>query len=118
LFGSLVGDGLSKEGENFVHLLAENSRLRNLPAIATLYEKYRAATEQTIDVKVTTAIELSEDYKKRLAKFLDEKLNGKTELDCEVKPELLGGILIRAGDRVIDSSLIGQLSKLREALVD
>lgn len=113
---SVCGDKLSAAANNLVTVLAENKRLILLPEIASLYEEMKAALENTVDVVVTSAKELSSDQADTLAAALKARLNSEVRLSSEVDESLIGGAIIRAGDLVIDGSVTGKLSKLAEAM--
>lgn len=105
---------LDAERTNFIRLLAENNRLTVLPDIYALFKEARAAQEQTIVVQVQSAVPLEEAYKQKLVKALTKRLQRQVELQCEIDPSLLGGVLVRAGDTVIDGSIRGKLNRLNE----
>ena len=116
LFTDILEQVLDQERKNFIRLLAENRRLPVLPAIAELFAIYRAEHEKTMDVHVTSAIELNDVYKEKLIKKLTQRLKRRVSLQCEIDPLLLGGAVIRAGDMVIDGSVRGKLNRLLESL--
>lgn len=110
------GDGLNGAGQNFIRLLVENSRLSLLPEIVALYETSRAEAEGVIKVQVTSAWPLSSEEERKIAAALKTRLQREIKLTATVDKSLLGGAVIRAGDRVIDGSVRGQLGKLAHAL--
>ena len=112
----LCGDSINAEGRNFVAILADNKRLALLPEICSLFEQYKANLEKTVEVEVHSAFALGEDTQQRLADVLKQKLEREVRVDTEVDESLLGGVLIRAGDLVIDGSVRGRLNKLAEAM--
>lgn len=101
---------------NFVRVLAENHRLELLPNIQQQFEVHKAALEQSVEVKVTSAFELDSDSEAKLAKALKARLQQDISITTKVDKELLGGIVIRAGDLVFDGSIRGRLAKLAESL--
>lgn len=103
---------------NFIKVLAENRRLNVIPEINELFAEQRAASEKVLQVEVDSVIELSEDYQKKLIKILTKKLGSEIKLKCVINKDLMGGLLIRAGDLVIDSSIRGQLERMKENLVN
>lgn len=110
------GDKLNATGQNFIRLLVENSRLSLLPEIAALYEASRAEAEGVLKVQVTSARPLSSAEEDKIAAALKARLQREIKLTATVDKSLLGGAVIRAGDRVIDGSVRGQLGKLAHAL--
>jgi F-type H+-transporting ATPase subunit delta len=112
----VCGDKLNDAAKNLVAVLAENKRLPLLPEIAALFEELKAQLQNTVDVVVTSAYELTSDQADKLAQALKAKLNCDVRLSSEVDESLVGGAIIRAGDLVIDGSVTGKLSKLAEAM--
>lgn len=110
------GTKLSVAQSNFIRILLENHRLILLPEIAAIFEMMRAETEKIVDVVVTSAFDLSESQKQKITTALKVRIQREIRLDCKVDPELLGGVVIRAGDRVIDGSARTRLSELANAL--
>ena len=112
----VCGDALDQHGAGFISILASNKRLPLLPDISALFEQYKANQEKTVDVKVYSAFEVAEDTRQTLAQVLRQKLERDVNVDSEIDTSLLGGVLIRAGDLVIDGSVRGRLNKLAEAM--
>ena len=113
---AVCGGKLSKTAHNFIKLLVENKRLLVLPEILDMFEALRAEAEKSVDVVVTSAFELNEAQKKKIAAALKVRMGREIKLSCETNRELLGGIVIRAGDKVIDGSARTRLSELAVAL--
>ena len=113
---ALSGDKISATGQNFIRLLVENQRLVLLPEIAEMFEAMRAEAENSVDVVVTSAFDLNEAQKQKITAAMKKRLNREIKLSCEINRELLGGIIIRAGDSVIDGSTRTHLSKLANVL--
>jgi F-type H+-transporting ATPase subunit delta len=103
---------LDPDGANLIRLLSENRRLELLPEIAALYEALRADAENRIAAEVTSAYEVSETQLKAIAGALQRRLGREIDLTTRIDPALLGGIVIRAGDLVIDGSVQGKLRTL------
>lgn len=114
---TVCDDYLDTHGKNFVRLMAENDRLELLPAVAELFEELKALYEKTVDVAITSAVELSEEQVAAISKRLSEKLGRKVNINSETDASLLGGMFIRAGDMVIDASVKGKLNELSDALM-
>jgi F-type H+-transporting ATPase subunit delta len=107
---------IDKEGENFVKLLVANGRLPLIPFIRALYEQHRAETEGYVDVEVRTAYAMSKDEQKRLSEALQKAFNKKPRIQTSVDASLIGGFIARAGDKVVDGSIKGQLQQLAKRL--
>ena len=115
-FVEVCGDKLDAKVQNFIHVLAENDRLLLLPEIADLFELFKAEQEKSVDVEVTSAFALNNEQKDKLAKVLSARLSREVRLHATEDASLIGGVVIRAGDLVIDGSVRGKIAKLAEAL--
>ncbi|MFI8610314.1 F0F1 ATP synthase subunit delta [Pseudomonas sp. NPDC077649] len=115
-FIEVCGDKFDAQAQNFIHVVAENDRLALLPDIFAQFELYKAEQEKSIDVDVTSAFALSDEQQDKLAKVLSARLGREVRLHAAEDATLIGGVLIRAGDLVIDGSVRGKLAKLAEAL--
>lgn len=113
---ALSGDKANEIQRNFIKLLIESQRLTLLPEIVMLFEIMRAEAEKNVDVVVTSAFDLSEVQKQKITAALKKRMGREIRLSCETDRELLGGIIIRAGDKVIDGSARTHLSELANAL--
>ncbi len=113
---SVCQDKLNEQGRHFVSLLAQNRRLLALPYISELFEEMKASYEKTIDVKVVSATELTQQQTDNLKNKLTQKLGRQVQVNTQVDTSLIGGLIVEAEDMVIDSSMRGQLAKLSEAL--
>jgi F-type H+-transporting ATPase subunit delta len=113
---SICGKEISNKGQNLIRLLAENSRLALIPQIAEIFEILKATEENSVDVELSSAYELSDAVVKKLTEALQKRLDRKVKLHMTVDQQLIGGVVIRAGDTVIDNSVRGKLNKLAESL--
>lgn len=114
LFIDVLTPLLDNERKNFLLLLAKNKRLNALSAISELFNTYYAALEKVSTVRVVTAIEVQDDFKAKLTKALSTRTERDVTLECEIDPAILGGAIIHVGDRVIDGSIRGKLTRLLE----
>ncbi|KAF3977742.1 MAG: F0F1 ATP synthase subunit delta [Methylococcales symbiont of Iophon sp. n. MRB-2018] len=109
-------DQLNGEGSNLLKLLLENDRLLLTPQISELYESYKADHEGYIDVEVISAYTLTKEEQKKFATTLKKQLNKKVHITTSIDKSLIGGFLAKAGDKVIDGSIKGQLQQLAKKL--
>ena len=112
----ICGDELGAELRNFVAILASNKRLPLLAEIYSLFAQYKANFEKSVDVEVVSAFDLNDATTEKLAQVLGNKLERQVKVSTSTDNDLLGGVLIRAGDLVIDGSVRGRLNKLAEAM--
>ena len=116
VFVQVCGEKMDEKVKNFIRTLAVNKRLALLPFISRLFDSMKAQQEKSFDVEVTTAFALSDDLINTLAKSLSAKLDRKVSVQSSVDKSLLGGVVIRTGDMIIDGSVRGRLAKLAEAM--
>jgi len=107
---------LSGEGENFVRVLAQNGRLGLLPEIRTQFDALRNEREGVIEAQVVSAFELSKPQLADLVERLEKKTGKKVKAKVQLDKELIGGIKVVMGDKVIDGSARAQLGALETAL--
>lgn len=108
---------ISHEALNFLKLLIANDRLALVPDISLVFETYKAEDEGYLDVEVATAYAFSEDGEKKFAATLEKTFSKKVRMKVTVDKSLIGGVLVRAGDRVIDGSIKGRLQTMKKALI-
>ena len=113
---ALCGNKAGASGNNFIRVLVENQRLGLLPKIAAMFETMRAEAEKCVDVEVTSAFDLNDAQKQKIAAAMKQRLGREVRLACTTNRELLGGVVIRAGDKVIDGSAQNRLVELANAL--
>lgn len=101
---------------NFLGVLAANRRLAQLPAIIRDFTAFAAARRGEITAQVTAAHPLTAAQQKALAAKLKAGLGRDVALDVTVDPAILGGLVVRVGSRMIDSSLKTRLESLGQAL--
>ncbi len=114
----LDGAGVEKDGDftNAIRLLAENSRLPALPAIAAEYSALKQEAEGKIEVQITSAQELSGDQLDKIASSMAKRLGKEVTLTTAIDESLIAGAVITAGDLVIDGSASGRMQKLAVAV--
>ena len=116
LFISVLSGKLTGDAENFVRVLAENGRLKLLPEIRPQFEALKNEREGVVEAEVQSAFELSDAQLADLVQRLEKKTGRKVRARVSVDRELIGGIKVVLGDKVIDGSARAQLSALETAL--
>lgn len=99
--------------KNFLTQLAEHGRLALLPEIQQQFELLKANGLNETDVVIESAYPLSQSQELLIATRLEKRFGTKINSTVVVRPELIGGVIIRAGDQVIDDSALGKLEKMR-----
>jgi F-type H+-transporting ATPase subunit delta len=101
---------------NFLELLIEKHRM---PAIFRIRARYDALWEEAnrlLPVQITSAVELDEGTIKELGDRISEQTGRKVELSSSIQPDILGGIVVRVGNSVLDASIGNRLDQLRRAV--
>lgn len=117
VFIEVCGSVLNDQGKSLIKLLGENGRLDVMAEIAALYEELRATAEGTVQADVVSAAQLSDAQKQSIAAALKARLGRDVEMNCSTDESLLGGVVIRAGDLVIDGSVASKLNAMGHALL-
>ncbi|MCV9878875.1 F0F1 ATP synthase subunit delta [Brenneria izbisi] len=115
-FIAVCGDQLDEAGQNLIKVMAENGRLLVLPEVLEQFIQLRAAQESTVDVDVISASTLSEQQLSKIATAMEQRLSRKVKLNCKIDKSVMAGVVIRAGDMVIDGSIRGRLERLADVL--
>lgn len=115
-FSDVAGTAINDEGRNLLKVLAENDRFTLLPEIATLFEQLKAEAQGSVDVEITSAMEMTDDQQQAIAAALQKRLGREIKLTANIDPSLMGGAIIRAGDLVIDGSIQSRLKDMKAAL--
>ena len=108
--------GASELTTKFLLLLAAKRRLAVLPAIIAAFNRQVARLKGEVEADVTSARALSERETNELRAVLKAKLGREPRLDTKVDPTLLGGLVVKVGSRMIDSSIRTKLAGIRAAM--
>ena len=117
IFAKVLGEDQTAAVSNFLTLLAENNRLALLPEIQAEYEQLKSQNNNNVDVVIESAFPLSADQEQVLKAALEKRFNSTVSIVVEVNPALIAGVVIRAGDQVIDDSALNKLEKMRTRLL-
>ena len=102
---------------NFLLIVADRKREAVLPAIIKAYNRFLNEKRGIVEVKVTTARPLSDTQAEALSQQLGKKLNSRVILEKTIDPAIIGGVVVRVGDKLIDGSVGRQLKRLEMALL-
>jgi ATP synthase F1 delta subunit len=108
-----VIDGGNEYFVRFLELLAEKHRLPVLFRIRREFDALWAKEQKLLEVSVTSAVKLDEETVKGIGKKIEEQTGNRVELTSEVDPDLIGGLVIRVGNLVLDASVRNRLERLR-----
>jgi F-type H+-transporting ATPase subunit delta len=116
LFISILSGQLTGEAENFIRVLTENRRIDLLPEIRVQFEALKNEREGVVEAEVHSAFELSEEQVADLVQRLEKSTGRKVRAQVRIDKELIGGVKLVLGDKVIDGSARAQLAALETAL--
>jgi ATP synthase F1 delta subunit len=98
---------------NFLGLLIENHRMPVIFRIRGVYEQLWETENRMLPVHITSAIELDEATTESLGRRIGERAGRKVKLSAHVDPDILGGIVLRVGNSILDASIRNRLEQLR-----
>jgi F-type H+-transporting ATPase subunit delta len=113
---ALLGERVGPEGVNLAKLLVGANRIGDLDRIIVEYEVLADAGAGRVRAIATTAVPLSPADADKLEANLSRRLGAQVRLDKRVEPAIIGGLVLRIGDRVIDASVATRLQQLRRRL--
>jgi len=116
IFLNVCGEQVDSEGQNFLKVMAKNERLLVLPQVLEQFIELKAEFDQEVSVDVTSAVEVTAEQKTTLSAALEKRLARKVKLNCLVDASIVSGLVIKAGDMVIDGSVKGKLNRLATTL--
>ncbi len=99
---------------NFLKLLAERHRMPVLFRIRRDFDEMWAEEKKLLPVSVTSAVELDDKLVKDIGKRIEEQTGREVELSSRVDPYVLGGLVVRVGNMVLDASVRNRLEQLRK----
>lgn len=105
--------GIGDLTRRFVNVVARNRRLFALPGMIEVYRALLAERRGEITAEVTSAQELGESQRTALERTLMRSVGANVSIDARVDPGILGGLIVKVGSRMVDSSLRTKLNKLQ-----
>jgi F-type H+-transporting ATPase subunit delta len=112
-------EGMTLSTTNFLKVLSDNGRTEILEDVARRYEDLVKDHMGRVEVRLTTAVDLSDETLNRVKDRLGKILEGKDViLETEVAPDLVGGAVFSFGGQRIDGSVRGQLLSLRDSMLE
>jgi F-type H+-transporting ATPase subunit delta len=109
-------DGADETFVNFLELLIEKHRTPVIFRIRRVYDRLWERAHHVLPVQIATAIELDKDVARKLGDRIAETTGQKIELTASVDPDILGGIVLRVGNSILDASIRNRLDNLRKAV--
>ncbi|MFN2613093.1 MAG: ATP synthase F1 subunit delta [Solirubrobacterales bacterium] len=108
--------GAEPEITNFLELLLEKHRMPALLRIRKRFDHLVAEENKELEVTVTSAVELDQGVASRIGAEIEKQTGRKVELTSNVDDAILGGLVVRVGNMVLDASVRNQLEKLRKSV--
>jgi F-type H+-transporting ATPase subunit delta len=99
---------------NFLKLLIEKHRMPVMFRIRAEYDRLWEEENKLLPVEITSAIELDEPIVKQLGDRISEQTGRTVELSAVVEPDILGGLVVRVGNSILDASIRNRLEQLRK----
>jgi F-type H+-transporting ATPase subunit delta len=109
-------DGGDPRFINFLELLAERHRLPVTFRIRRAFDELWREEHKLLPVEVTSAVELDEALVSDIGKRIEERTGRRVELTSKVDPDIIGGLVLRVGNRILDASVHGRLERLRRQI--
>jgi F-type H+-transporting ATPase subunit delta len=107
-------DGADESVLNFLELLVEKHRMPAIFRIRREYDELWERENKMLPVEITSAIELDDEIARRIGDQIGEQTGQKVELTKTVDPEILGGLVLRVGNSILDASIRNRLDNLRK----
>ncbi|CAK0751060.1 ATP synthase subunit delta [Gammaproteobacteria bacterium] len=115
IFG-VVGEHFSEQGRNLIRVLAMNDRIVVLPEIAALFDAQKSEVENKLEAEVVSAYPMNDTQEQILTQALGKRFGRTVKITTRVDQNLIGGVIVRAGDVVIDGSLRAGLAQMASEL--
>jgi F-type H+-transporting ATPase subunit delta len=107
-------DGADERFVRFLELLAERHRMPAVFRIRQSFDELWAEENRLLPVTVTSAVELDESLVEGIGERIEEQTGRRIELSAQVDPDVLGGLVVRVGNMVLDASVRNQLERIRK----
>jgi F-type H+-transporting ATPase subunit delta len=109
-----VIDGGNERFVNFLELVAERHRMPAVFRIRREFDDLWREENKLLEVRITSAIELDDDLVKNIGERIEQQTGRRVDLDANVDPDVIGGLVLRVGNIMLDSSVRGRLERLRK----
>lgn len=103
--------------QSFILAVIDNNKLKKIRLIYEKARQFYLESNKVKEIEVYSAIELSKDELNSLKKIIQDKIKEDLIIKNIVEPELLGGVRLRIGDTVIDSTIIGKINRLKNKII-
>jgi F-type H+-transporting ATPase subunit delta len=116
-FETSLNTNVQPEARNLARMLIERDRTMLIPDIREMFDAQLRAERGIVVAELTTADPLSDAERDFIKQKLESMTGQRVELAVRIEPEIIGGIIVRIGDMVIDGSVRNKLEKMRSRLM-
>ncbi len=115
VFTAIFGQ-FEKQTMSFFELVTKNGRENLLPEIAKAFDAELKSIKGIVPVEIVSAVRLDEETKKMILAKLESSVTGTFQVSETINPDLIGGFIVKMGDKQIDASVASQLNNLKQRL--
>lgn len=113
VISQVLGEGANAQMRNFLMLLVDKGRIVLVEPILQQFQALVRELKQTVLAEVTSAIELTDEQKDTVRQKVKSMTNAQSvEIETQVDPDLIGGVIVKVGSKVLDASIRGQLRRI------
>ena len=113
----IFNNQLERHTISFVKLLIDKSRIKRLNGIVKEYAELADAIRSCVNVEVTTAVDIDKEQLSRIGQKYKEQYKGKeVKVKHIIDPSIIGGVIVKIGDEMVDGSIKGKLDGMLEAM--
>lgn len=116
LIVSVFGEDISEEIKNFLYIIIDKGRERNIFDINKEYKTLYNENKNLVEAVAVTAVPMNKDSQDKLSVVLSEKLGKTVKIDNEVDKSILGGVLLKMENKVIDGTIKGRLESMERTI--
>jgi ATP synthase F1 delta subunit len=109
-----IVEGANEHFLNFLKLIAERHRVPAVFRIRRAFDDLWREENKLLEVRVTSAVELDDDLVKSIGERIEQQTGRRIDLDASIDPDVIGGLVVRVGNMVMDASVRGRLERLRK----
>jgi F-type H+-transporting ATPase subunit delta len=109
-------EGVDPTVENFLALLVENHRMPAVFRVRREFDRLWEQENQLLPVTITSAVALDEATVRSIGDAIGQQTGQRVELTANVDPDVLGGLVVRVGNSILDASIRNRLEKLRRSV--
>lgn len=113
----LFSKRLPEKMMNFLYILADNNRFAIIGDIAREYDKIEKTEKNIISVKIISAVEIKSSLKKKLQDKIERQTSKQADIEYEIKPEIIAGLIMEYNGKTIDNSVLTKIKNIRKQLI-